>query len=209
LRMWQLLKRAVSIVTAALFIVCPATPAQTGSAPPLGLPAISRVEGTDPGSGTHYVRFSAPSPIPGKDPGLAPRFTLECRDVKGKHDLLWFLSFGGVPVQPFEPPFQPSQGNLFPPRYPKVKLKMDFEGYMRTKPLVRAWEALPSGEFRFCNAGMECPNMETARFYMSFLNSLPGLRISFAKPSPGDPPEVFFELRSLIDEANRTPLCTP
>jgi hypothetical protein len=190
--------------------VAPAsTPAQATDTPTSSAPAFSRVEGTDTDSGTHYVRLSISSPVSGRPPELAPRFTLECRDVKGKHDLLWFLSFGGVPIQPFQPPFKPSHGAPFPPVYHMVKLKMDFEGYMRTKPYTKAWEELNSGELRFCNAGIECPNMETARFYMSFLNALPTLRISYAKPSGLQSPELVFPLRSLVDEANKTPVCTP
>jgi|HubBroStandDraft_1064217.scaffolds.fasta_scaffold87006_3 hypothetical protein len=141
-------------------------------------------------------------------PDLAPHFTLECRDVKGKRDITWFLSFGGVRVQQFEPPFKPSQGDPYPPNYHKVKLKMDFEGYMRSKPTTRSWEELPSGEFRFCNAGLQCPNMETARFYMSYLNALPTLRIAFANSSESLLPEQVFDLRGLVDEANKTPICS-
>jgi hypothetical protein len=172
------------------------------------MPAPSRVEGADAESGAHYVRLSIALASPGTESDLAPRFTLECRDVKGKHDMFWFLSFGGVPVQSFEPPFKPSRNDPFPPNYPQVKLKMDFEGYMRTKPYSRVWEELPSGEYRYCNASMSCSNMETARNYMSYLNALPTLRISFAKSSDGRSPEQVFQLHNLVDEANKTPLCT-
>ncbi len=108
--------------------------------------------------------------------------------MKGKHDLFWFLSFGGVTVQPFMPPFKPSQSDPFPPNYPQVKLKMDFEGYMRTKPYSRVWEELPSGEYRFCNASMSCSNMETARNYMSYLNACFHARISAVKSGDGTSP---------------------
>lgn len=207
------LQRAVA---AALFLGCAASTAQTAPAPGApstslvsSLPALSRVEDTDAASGIHYVRLSIQPQASASAPDPAPRFTLECRDVKGKHDLLWFLSFGGVPVQPFVPPFKPSPGYPFPPKYHKVMLKMDFEGYMRSKPYIRAWESLPSGELRFCNASSTCPNMEDARFYMSFVNALPTLRISYAKSSDGSSPEQVFQLRSLVDEANKTPLCSP
>lgn len=203
------------VLVATVFLVCTASQAQTAatltvSAAPTPLaPAVSREEGTDPYTGINYVRLSVSSAASGTEPDLPSRFTLECRDVKGKHDLIWFLSFGGVPVQPFMPPFKSSRSEPFPPNYFQVKLKMDFEGYMRTKPFTRAWEELPSGEFRFCNASMNCPNMETARNFMSYLNALPTLRISYAKSSDGKSPEQVFQLRSLVDEANKTPLCTP
>lgn len=202
------------VLVAAIFLVCAASCAQTAPTPAAFTstslaPAPSRVEGTDTISGTHYVRLSVSAAASGTEPDLAPHFTLECRDVKGKHDLFWFLSFGGVPVQPFEPPFKSSKSEPFPPDYLKVKLKMDFEGYMRTKPYTRAWEELPSGELRFCNASLSCPNMETARNFMSYLNALSTLRISYAKSSDGTSPEQVFQLRSLVDEANKTPICTP
>jgi hypothetical protein len=205
------------VLVAAIFLVCAASPAQTAppatafaaSAPTSLAPAFSRVESTDADTGIHYVRLSVSSAASVAEPGLAPRFTLECRDVKGKHDLFWYLSFGGVPVQPFMPPFKPSPSDPFPPNYPRVKLEMEFDGYMHTKPSARTWEELPSGELRFCNASMNCPNMETARNYMSFLNALPTLRISYSKSSDGRSPEQVFQLRSLVDEANKTPLCAP
>ena len=199
-------------VAAAFSIAYASAPAQTTptTAEPNAAPAPVRVEGTDAESGVHYVRLSVPSAAPTVPADLAARFTLECRDVKGKRDLLWFLSFGGVPVQSFQPPFRPSQSDPFPPNYQKVKLKMDFEGYMRSKPVTRAWEQMPSGEFRFCNAGLGCPNMETARFYMSYLNALPTLRIAYAKSFDKEPPpEQVFELRYLVDEANKTQACNP
>jgi hypothetical protein len=204
------------LFVAAVFIVCTATRAQTTPTPAAFsasaltylTPTISRVEGTDTDSGARYVRLSVSLAAPGTEPDLAPRFTLECREAKGKHDLFWFLSFGGVPVQPFMPPFKPTQSDHFPPNYPQVKLKMDFEGYMRTKPYTRTWEEMPSGEFRYCNASNSCPNMETARNYMSYLNALPTLRISYAKSSYGSSPEQVFQLHSLVDEANKTPLCS-
>ncbi|MGB6828497.1 MAG: hypothetical protein WBE41_10680, partial [Terracidiphilus sp.] len=162
--MLQVLKRPERVLAATIFLVCAASPAQmpvgpaaSSDVPTSSAPALSRVEGTDAGSGTHYVRLSVLAASSGTTPDLPPRFTLECRDVKGKHDLIWFLSFGGVPVHSFEPPFRPSQNDLFPPVYPKVKLKMDFEGYMRSKPYTKAWDLLPSGELRFCNSGINCP----------------------------------------------------
>jgi hypothetical protein len=205
------LNRPHWLLAFAVVITSAACPAQNALSPitPYSAPALSRVEGTDANSGTHYVRLSIPSSAAGTASDLAPRFTLECRDLKGKHNLLWFLSFGGIPIQPFAPPFKASQNDPFPPNYEKVKLRMDFEGYMRSKPVIKEWEMLPSGEFRFCNAGLNCSNMETARFYMGFLNALPTLRIAYAKTFDGKPLEQVFELRSLVDEANKTPVCTP
>jgi hypothetical protein len=51
--------------------------------------------------------------------------------------------------------------------------------------------------------------METARYFLPYLNSLPGLRIGYAKPAKDDPAEVFFQTRPLLDELKKTPVCEP
>ncbi len=200
------------LFTAWLFLLCFATlPAQSVEPQPVpGAPNLFRLEGVDAGSGIHYVRLMLSSLLPAsaiQQP--PPRFTMECRDKKRKHDLLWYVSFGGVPDPGFEPPFHPTQTDLFPPHYPNVKLKMGFEGYTKWKPFIRAWVALPSGEFRYCNAGMDCPNMETARHFMQYLDVLPGLRISFANRASAAPPEAFFETGPLLEEMKRNSICEP
>jgi hypothetical protein len=190
---------------------CPVLAAQNvaGQQPAPGAPSVKRVEGTDAGSGIHYVRLSLSLPTADGASTLPPRFTMECRDKKGKHDLLWYVSFGGVPEQDFEPPFHSTQTNLFPPQYPSVKLKAVFEGYMKSRPFVRAWVALPSGELRFCNSGIGCTNMEAARDFIPFLNALPGLRITGRIHEGGAPEEAFFPTRPLLDEMQKIPICEP
>ncbi len=194
-----------------LLLCCAAIHAQDAIPRPVaGAPNLLRAEGFDSGSGIHYLRLMLSSPLPSNDARQPPpRFTVECRDKNGKHDLLWFVSFGGVADPGFEPPFHPTQTDLFPPHYPNAKLKMGFEGYTKWKPVIKAWVQLPSGEFRFCNSGIDCPNMETARYYMQFLNALPGLRISYANPARGAPAEAFFQTRPLLDEINKNPVCAP
>jgi hypothetical protein len=200
---------------AVLLLLCSAIalaqetpPAQSAPAPqPVpGAPNLLRSEGVDAGSGIHYHRLSL-SPA-SSSAQLPPRFTLECRDKGGKHDLLWFASFGGVPDPGFEPPFHRTDDQLFPPRYPNVKLEMTFEGYMKSKPFTRAWISLPSGEFLLCNSGMSCPNMDNAKFFMSFLTVLPGLRIGGeGLKDGGNPTEVFFQTQPLLDEMKKSPVC--
>ena len=177
--------------------------------PVMVAPNLLRLEGVDADSGIHYVRllFSLP-PIAGstKSPG---RFTMECTENKGKRDLVWFVSFGGIDDIQFTPPFRPTQTELFPPDRPSISLKMTFEGYMKWKPYTRVWEVLPSGELRYRNPGMQGPNMETPRYFLPYLNSLPGLRIVLAKYAPGNPPELFFQTQPLLDEMKKIPLCAP
>jgi hypothetical protein len=174
-------------------------------------PILTRLEGVDAGSGIHYVRLLLTLPSSGDEqmPTPAPRFTMECRDNKGKRDLLWFVSFGGADDSGFLPPFHPTRADIYPPRYPNAKLTMIFEGYIKWKPITKEWEVLPSGELRYRNPGMGSPNMEPARSFLQYLNSLPGLRIGYAKPQKGDPAAVFFQTQPLLDEIKRTPACQP
>ncbi|MGA7339105.1 MAG: hypothetical protein WBE72_09230 [Terracidiphilus sp.] len=175
-----------------------------------GAANLLRLEGTDAGSGIHYLRLSLAAQSSGQTAqDLPPRFTVECRDDKGKYDLRWFVSFGSIPVQSFDPPFHPTQTDLFPPQYPHFKLKMFFEGYMRSKPFTRAWVWLPSGEFLFCNSGVGCPNMESARDFVPFLNALPGLRILPLNAPAPHPAEVFFQTQPLLDALKKSPICEP
>ncbi|MGD0892634.1 MAG: hypothetical protein ABR923_13975 [Terracidiphilus sp.] len=170
------------------------------------VPTLQRIEATDSATGIHYVRLSISLPATA-NAGLPPRFTVECRDDHGKRDLQWFVGFGGAQDSGFIPPFHRTQTALFPPVYPKVKLKMSYEGYIKWKPVIKGWEALPSGELHYLNPGIGSPNMEPARSFLPFLNSLPGLRIGYARPAKGDPAELFFQTQPLLDEIKKTPDC--
>jgi hypothetical protein len=171
-------------------------------------PTLLRTEGTDAGTGIHWVRLRL-SLLSAGDADRAPRFIMECQDLKGKHSLLWFLNFGGFDDPGFIAPFQAKQNDVFGPQYPGVDLKMTFEGYTKMKPFTRSWAVMPNGEYRFRNAGADSPNMDSARHFLPFLNSLPGLRIVHAKPAKGDPGDLFFPTRPLLDELNKTPICAP
>jgi len=196
------------------FLACLAAPAALAaqavppSEPLAATPTLLRTEGTDPEYGIHWVRLLLALPTAG-DPGRAPRFTVECQDLNGKHDLLLFVSFGGFEDLGFVPPFQGGKNKLYGPQFPGVDLKMTFEGYRKSKPFTRSWAVLPGGEFRYRNAGADSPNMDSTRNFMSFLNALPALRIVHAKPAQGDPGELLFPTRPLLDELNKTPICSP
>jgi hypothetical protein len=172
-------------------------------------PNLSRLEGVDAGSGIHYVRLILSLP-PVENSTQAPaRFIMECTEVKAKRDLAWLVSFGGIADVNFIPPFRPTEAERFPPRNPSANLRMTFEGYMKWKPYVRSWEVLPSGELRYRNPGLESPNMDGPRFFLPYLNSLPGLRIGYAKPSVGEPAEFLFQTRTMLDELKKNPVCQP
>ena len=198
------------------FLVCllasPFAHAQVDDPKPVQIaPNLARFESVDQASGIHYVRIllSLPKAADADQGQAPPRFSVECRDIKGNHDLQWFLSFGGVDSFEFVPPFHSSPQVLYPPQFPQAKLKMVFEGYIKSKPFVRNWSALHNGEFRYSDPGAYSSNMESARWFMGFLNSLPGLRIGYQKPEKGDPPELFFPTQPLLDEVRKTPICAP
>jgi hypothetical protein len=198
---------------AQLLLVATATviSAQTVAAPPpaAGTPSFQRFDVIDPETGVHSVRLLLTLPVAGKAAHTdGPRFTIECLDNKGKHDMLWSVSFGGVPDPGFIPQFRPTQYNLFPPTYPAAKLRMAFEGYIKSKPFVRSWSELPSGELRYRNPSLGSPNMDNARWFLSFLLSLPGMRIRYAKSGPSGPGEVFFPTQPMMDELKKTPACS-
>jgi hypothetical protein len=192
-----------------LLLCCRIAPAQAASPaqPAPDASAIKRVKGVDAGSGIQYLRLSITLPPATGAAQYPPRLTMECRANKGKHDLLWYVSFGGVPEQSFEPPFHPTDAQPFPPLLPRRKLTMFFEGYMQSKPFARTWLLEPSGELRYCNPGLDCPNMEGPLHFLAFLNSLPGLRIRGANPLSNNQQDVVFQTRPLLDALKTSPAC--
>jgi hypothetical protein len=197
-------------VLAAFFIASGILSAQSAPTPGPSNSAstLERVENTDPDSGIHYVRFSISIPVVPDQP-LPPRFTMECRDNHGKRELEWFVGFGGAHDTGFIPPFHPTPAVPNPPKHPRVKLKMNYEGYIKWKPVTYVWEQMPSGEFHYLNAGMHSPNMPSARYFILNLSSLPGLRIGYEKPAQGDPLEMLFPTQPILDELKKTPTCAP
>jgi hypothetical protein len=176
-----------------------------------GVPNLMRLEGIDGESGIHYVRFLLSLPASADAPAATapPRFTIECQETGGKRDLWWFASFGGVTDTTFVPPFHATKIIPNAPKYPSVNIKMTFEGYVKWKPFIKGWAKLRSGELKYQNPGFGSPNMESPRYFMQLLNSLPGLRLAYAKPAAGDPPEVFFQTQPILDEMKKTPACAP
>src|ERR1039457_326247 len=141
--------------------------------PAAGEPILLRIEATDLESGIHYVRLLL-SLRTNEDAAQTaqPRFTVECQNIKGKREMLWFVSFGGVEDPGFVPPFRAMQANPYPPHYPGVNLKMTFEGYIKSNPFTRSWSLLPSGQFPYRNGGGAPLHNETSRGLLRFLLSL-------------------------------------
>jgi hypothetical protein len=177
-----------------------------------GAPNLFRLEGVDPESG-HYIRLmlmqtsDTPSTRPASD--APPRLTFECVEKDGKRDLRLYVSFGGIRDMSFTPPFHPKPGVPYKLIPTDVKLKMRFVGYMNWKPYVESWRLMENGEYRYRDSGWHSPNMESIQFVLKMLNSLPGMRIVHEVHVANDPGEVFFQTRPLLDELNKTPMCSP
>jgi hypothetical protein len=191
-----------------LLLSCVTLAAQKATAAlPPDIPVLKQVDGVDASSGIHYLRLSLALPPTAGAATPPARLTMECRVNNGKHDLLWYLSFGGVPEQTFEPPFHRTDTDLFPPQLPRQKLTMFFEGYMKSKPFARTWLIEPSGELRYCNPGADCPNMDGPLYFLTYLNALPGLRIRGASSLGNSQQELFFQTRPLLDAIKTNPVC--
>lgn len=200
----------VSRFVLAAGLLLPATGFAQGTQAPAAVsvaPNLLRVEGRDAGTGVHYVRLILSQPETPGDAKAPPRFTVECTDDGGKHEMNWLVSFGGIGPTAFIPPFRPTKEVRFPDPMPSVLLKMDFEGYMKWKPVTRAWSLLPTGELRYRNPGIESPNLDSLRSFLPYLRVLPGLRIGYAHAAPDGPRELLFATRPLLDEMAKTPLC--
>lgn len=197
------------VAQCALIFWCGIGMSQEAPAPQAvaGAPNLLRLEGTDAGTGVHYVRLMLSLSAAADDAKAPPRFTVECMEREGRREMSWLVSFGGVSDTAFTPPFRPAPQMPRPRPMPTVNLTMTFEGYMKWRPMTRAWTVLPSGELRYKNPGMKSPNMEAPRVLLTYLNSLPGLRIGYARPLPGGPQEVVFQTRPLLNEMAKTPLC--
>jgi hypothetical protein len=199
------------IASAALSAQTDPTPGPTPDTAPGPTSAsglFQRTEGTDSTYGIHWVRMAVSLPRVG-DQERAPRFTVECQDLNGRHDMIWFVSFGGFDDPGFLAPWEAGRNKLWAVQYPPVDLKMTFEGYSKPKTFTRSWAVQPGGDFRYRNAGTDSPNMDSVRFFVAFLNALPGVRIVHAKRMPGDPGELFFPASPIVQEMNKTPICSP
>jgi len=68
---------------------------------------------------------------------------------------------------------------------------------------------LPNGNYKYRNPGADSFNLDGPRYFMQWLNSLPGLRVTQLKPEPGKPAEIFFQTKPLLEVVAQNPLCQP
>jgi hypothetical protein len=179
--------------------------AQSGSVEVPGVHGVIRAAGTDAESGIRYVRLTVVLAGAESDSSAPAHFTMECTEAGGKRELNWYVSFGGVEVGEFAPPFRPTPERKTAPANPREKLTMTFEGYRKWKPMTREWEVLPSGELRYLKPGMHSGNMEEARAYLPYLSALSSLRIGYASRQPSM--ETVIQTRPLLDEVMKTDIC--
>ncbi|QNI33099.1 hypothetical protein H7849_03730 [Alloacidobacterium dinghuense] len=168
------------------------------------------LHGTDAGSDTQYLRYFLLADS-GEEamPQSAPTLVIECTQAHNRRELHFFVNFGGVEDIAFTPPFKPTPTDRFPPANPTVAFRMTFEGYMRSKPFKRSWEQLPNGNYKYRNPGADSFNLDGPRYFMQYLNSLPGFRVVAMKPERGKPAEVFFQTKPLLEMVSREALCQP
>ena len=177
-------------------------------------PNLLRLEGTDPASGIHYLKLILVLPPEGAaaadaDPGALPRFTMECREKSGKRSLHWLVRFTGSPDFAFQPPFLSTPEHPYPPANPNVQLRMRFEGYKKSQEFKRQWEQLPTGELIYRNSGLDSANMEDPSYFLTWLTSLPNLRIGYIKPVSNQPAELVFPTQPLLALLRKIDLCQP
>lgn len=208
---WRNRRETAWLCVLAFASVCTGSFAQQAASPEpvAGAANIFRMDGVDAETGIHYVRLMLVNGAAGENGSAPARFTVECTQDGGKKNISWLVTFGSVGWTGFVAPFRPTPQRPVRPNYPDAKLKMGFEGYMKWKPVARSWEMLPSGEWRYRNPGMHSPNMENLRYYLTYLNSLPTLRIGFAQPQAAGPQEEVFQTRPLLDEMAKIPACQP
>ena len=174
---------------------------------------LLRLEGSDQPTSIHYQKLilllKPPDAPASLTPENLPRFTMECDEKSGHRSLHWLLRFDGSPDFAFAPPPQPTPQEPLPKPNPSTNLKMRFEGYIHSGEFKRQWEILPTGEFQYRNPGMGSSNLDDPRHFMQWLTSLPNLRISYAKPIPGQTRELVFPAKPLLDEIKKENFCQP
>lgn len=198
-----------------LVLVCTLGRAQTAPPQPVQLaPGLFRLQGTDPATGTEFVRFFLASKYAaGVQAGLTPQhtpdFIVECTQLNDRRKLSFFLA--PVPVEDigFHAPVKGGLRHRPTPKNPTVMFKMTFDGYVRSKPFKTAWEKLPTGMYRYRDPSFRGSNLEDPRFFVQYLNSLPTLEIAPAKPGAGEPAALSFDTSGLLQQIARAPLCQP
>jgi hypothetical protein len=191
----------------ALFLLCVAlaADAQISSI----APGLSRIVGTDPASGIAYTRLLLEGKLlspstSAEPPSTAPTLTAQCtQHPNGRLFFELFANYGGVEDTAFHHPWQPGDGGLYAPSTVKVRITMEFMGYIRVKPVTRQWEKLdtPAGQFRYNPPSAGSSNMEDSTFYLQYLKALPTLRLTYSGKT------VEFLTTPLFDQIRKEPLC--
>jgi hypothetical protein len=126
------------------------------------------------------------------------------RNPSGKLIFELLANFGGVEDLAYYPPWRPTDSrDLFPPRFQKPNITMEFLGYTHVKPVKRQWEALlqPIGQYRYNPPSGGSSNMEDSTYYLRFLLALPTLRLTLADKT------AEFRTTPFLDQIRKEPLC--
>jgi hypothetical protein len=172
---------------------------------------LLRLEGTDAPTGIHYLKLmlllKGPDTPADAAPATLPRFTVECREQKGKRSLHWLLRLDGSENFGFYPPGVLTEEHPYPTPTPNVLMSMRFEGYTHSQEFKRQWEVLPTGELHYRNAGIRSANLDDPVYFMQWLGSLPNLRIGYAKPTATQPKAMVFATKPLLELVKKAALC--
>jgi len=175
---------------------------------------MSRIAGTDAGSGIEYALISVEGKligVAGEAPAPAPRLTAQCTKTPGgtlQFELL--ADVGGVAEIKYIPPWKPANEKPYHQPEEKTKVKTEFLGYIKEKPRKFEWKFLREipGEMHYASAGAHSANLETERVYMQYLRALPTLRMTVP---PGmvvrAPVTVEFETQKWQGLVKAAPLC--
>jgi len=175
---------------------------------------MARIAGTDAGSGIQYALISVDGKLlgaAGEAPVPPPRLTAQCtKDAGGKLQFELLADLGGVAEIALIPPWKATKEKPVRPPEEKTKVKTEFLGYVKQKPLKFEWRYMREipGEMRYATPGFHSGNMESERFFMQYLRSLPTLRMTVP---PGGPVKalvtVEFETQKWQGLVKAEPLC--
>jgi len=175
---------------------------------------MARMAGTDAGSGIQYALISVDGKLVGAGgaaPVPPPRLTAQCtKALDGKLQFELLADLGGVAQIAYIPPWKPTKERPVRPPEEKARVKTEFLGYVKQKPLQFEWRYMREipGEMHFASPGLHSGNMESERFFMQYLRSLPTLRMTIP---PGGPVKamatVEFETQKWQGLVKAEPLC--
>ena len=168
--------------------------------------AITRVAGTDAGSGIEYALISVEGhTLATEQPAIAPKLTAQCtRDKSGKLRFELLMDEGGVAELKYFPPWKATKDSPFPRPFESVTVTMEYLGYVKEKPVKRQWDRLQDmpEELMYSTPKLSSKNLEDVTRCLQYLRALPRLRLSIPQR-----PVLEFETLAWQAKVKAEPLC--